>query len=413
MPRLNTDSDVRVAVTGLGAVSGHGWGIGPLWESLRAGRTAIRRIGRFDPSRHRTQVAAETPPAPAGLDRSAGDWRHLSLADRFAVAAAREALAAAKLPARLDDPRCGLFFGSSTGGFWESEEFFAALVGAHPVPVRVGLLRGQQCNAPGDAVAREVGIGGPVETVSAACASGTLALGAALEALRAGEIDRALVGGADSLCQLTHGGFNSLRSVDSRPCRPFQAGREGLSIGEGAAVLVLERHDAARDRGVPVIAELLGCGSSCDAQHMTAPDPAGGGPSRAMLAALADAGVGPGDIRFVNAHGTGTPLNDAAEFQAMTLVFGARAGEVPVTATKGSVGHLLGSSGAIEAVATVLCLAHRVVHPTPGEGPVDPEAAVRLVLGEALPIEPGPALTTNLAFGGSNAAAVFGPGEAA
>jgi 3-oxoacyl-[acyl-carrier-protein] synthase II len=258
-------------------------------------------------------------------------------------------------------------------------------------------------------VARQFRVRGPVETISAACASGTLALGAALDALRTGAIDRAVVGGSDSLCQLTHGGFNALRSVDEGPCRPFRADREGLSIGEGAAVLILEAADDALRRGARPLATLLGCGASCDAHHMTAPDPAGAGPARAIVAAFEDAGLGAGDIDFVNAHGTGTPLNDAAEWAALSIVFGERAGSVPVTSTKGVVGHLLGSAGAIEAVATVLCLVARAVHPTPGEGPVDPATPVRLVLGRPSPIDrPWPvAISTSLAFGGSNAAAVL------
>ncbi|HXU44396.1 MAG TPA: beta-ketoacyl-[acyl-carrier-protein] synthase family protein [Thermoanaerobaculia bacterium] len=395
----------RVAVTGVGAVSGFGWGIEPLWAGLSSGRAAIAGFGRFDHAGHRTHVAAEVPALPAALARRTSG-RRLSIADRFALSAAFEALAAAGLPGDLAGEVAGVYFGSSTGGMWEGERFIAGLLTATP-RLRTSLLASQQVNGPGDAVARRLGVSGPVETLSSACASGGLALGAALDALRAGEVDLALAGGADSLCEITYGGFNALRSVSEEPCRPFRAGRDGLSIGEGAAVLVLESEERALERGARPLAFLAGAGASCDAHHMTAPEPAGRGAAAAIRAALADAGLAPGEIDFVNAHATGTPLNDAAEWRAFVEVFGARAAGLPVTATKGSIGHLLGSSGAIEAVATVLCLRHDEVHPTPAGGEVDPELPVDLVLGSPRPLAARAALSTSLAFGGSNAALVF------
>ncbi len=402
----------RVAVSGVGAVSGLGWGCHSLWSGLAAGRAAIGDFVRFDHSRHRTHVAAEVPePEPALAKTLRG--RRLSLADRFALAAAAEALAQAGLPSDLSDRAVGLYFGSSTGGMWEGEAFFADLL-AGESPLRASLLASQQPNGPGDAVARKFGITGPVETVSSACASGALALGAALEAIRSGEVDIAVAGGADSLCQITYAGFNSLRSVDERPCRPFRAGREGLSIGEGAAVLILESEERALARGAKPLAFLAGAGASCDAHHMTAPEPQGSGAAAAISAALLDAGMAAEAIVFVNAHGTGTPLNDAAEWRAFERALGRHARAIPVTSTKGLVGHLLGSSGALEAVATVLCLAHGEVHPGSPGGEVDPELGIDLVLGaprRLAEFEPeGPAtagLSTSLAFGGANAALVF------
>jgi 3-oxoacyl-[acyl-carrier-protein] synthase II len=198
--------------------------------------------------------------------------------------------------------------------------------------------------------------------------------------------------------------------VDERPCRPFRADRAGLSIGEGAAVLVLESLERALARGARPLAELAGAGASCDAHHMTAPDPSGRGAAQAMLAALADAGVDPADVDFVNAHATGTPLNDAAEWSALEQALGARAGETPLVLTKAVLGHLLGSAGAVEAVATVLCLLHGELHSAPDEGAdtFDPALPARLVAGRPVPC-PGVrvALSTSLAFGGSNAALVF------
>ncbi len=396
-----------VVVTGIGAVSGFGWGAEALWQGLRAARHAVGPFDRFDAATHRTQLAAQVPPPHADVAAAAGDTA--SVADAFAVAAADEALRQAGLLHTVAGLEAGVFFGSSTGGMLESEEFFADLL--LPRGTRrfhLHELLSQAPNGPGDAVARTFGARGQVVTISSACASATLALGRALEALRDGEVEVALAGGADSLCQLTYAGFNSLRSVDAQPSRPFRHGREGLSLGEGAAVLVLETLAHARARGARPLAVVAGAGASCDAHHMTAPDPSGAGVVRAIRAALADAGLGPDDIVFVNAHGTGTPLNDAAEWAALSAVFGDRAGKIPVTSTKGNLGHFLGSAGAIEAVATVLCLQHGEVHPTPGEGPIDPDAPVDLVLGEPRAVgRDGIALSTNFAFGGSNAAVIL------
>jgi len=401
----------RIAITGLGAVSGFGWGVEPFRAGIFSGATAIREVARFDTAAYRTHFASEVAgPPPPGAPGGARD----TLADRFALFAAAEALAAAGLPERLEGHAAGLFFGSSTGGMLESETFFDELERTAGSQARIGQLAAQQPSGPGDAVARRHGIGGPVSTIAAACASATLALGAALDALRAGEIDLALVGGADSLCRLTFAGFNSLRAVDPRACRPFRAEREGMSIGEGAAVLVLERPEHAASRGAVPLGWLAGAGASCDAYHMTAPDPQGDGISRAVAAALDDAGIGADAVDFVNLHGTGTPANDAAEAKMLARVFGERVARLPATSTKAAVGHYLGAAGAIEAVATLLCLAAGAVHPTPGEGTLDPEAAVDLVVGAPRAVTGARiALSTNLAFGGANAAAVFLAREAA
>jgi 3-oxoacyl-[acyl-carrier-protein] synthase II len=398
----------RVVVTGLGAVSAVGWGVAALWTGLRSGHTAIGPFTRFDHTRHRTHVAGEVPEGPpAGFARGPR-WNRLSLADRFALFAAREALAQAGLEPPLAERAAGVFFGSSTGGMLEGERYVADLLAAEARP-RARLMASHQLNGPGDAVARALGITGPVQTLSSACASGALALEAAMSAIRAGELDVVVAGGSDSLCQITYAGFNALRAVDESPCRPFREGRAGMSLGEGAGVMILESLEHARARGAAVLAELCGAGASCDASHMTAPHPEGAGAALALSRALADADVASEAIAFVNAHGTGTALNDVAEFAALAAALGPRAREVPVTSTKGVVGHLLGSSGALEAVATVLCLREREVHPTPGGGRVDPAIPVRLVLDapQAIP-DAEAAVSTSLAFGGSNVALVLG-----
>jgi len=396
----------RVVVTGLGAVTPFGWGMLPLRAGLRMGVTALAPTRQLDTSRHRTRIAGEVPPAPPRAGAGVAGWPHLSRAEQFAIAAAREACGQAEL-----DPAAGevaVLFGGSTGGMLECEHYVARLLAVEPGRPRLAMVASQQISSPGDAVARALGARGPVATVSSACASGGLALGAALDAIRSGEVTAALAGGADELCHLTYAGFNSLRSVDERPCRPFRADRAGLSIGEGAGVLVLEALERAVARGAQPLAELLGWGASCDAHHMTAPHPEGIGAAAAISAALADAGLEPDAVAFVNAHGTGTPHNDSAEARALTSVFGGRSGPLPVTATKAAVGHLLGSSGAIEAVATVLALLDGAVQPTPGEEPADPDLGVDLVVGHPRPLAgSGVGLSTSFAFGGANAALVL------
>jgi 3-oxoacyl-[acyl-carrier-protein] synthase II len=401
-----------VVVTGVGAVSGFGAGAEALWRGLLAGERALGAFQRFDATGHRTRLASEVP-APLGTPRlEPPDPQRLSLADRFAVTAAREALRRAGLEGPL--PEAGVLFGSSTGAMYEAERFWARLTGHEPGTPRMGWIVSQEYNGPGDAVARAIGARGPVETVSSACTSGALSVLAAHDALRDGEIDVALAGGSDSLCQLTYAGFNALRAVDPEPCRPFRPDRLGLNLGEGAAVLVLETLERARERSATPLAELLAGASTCDAYHMTAPSPEGSGAAAAIRRALAEAGLGGDAVSFVNAHGTGTPLNDAAEWQALAAVFGDRARRLPVTAPKSSVGHLLGAAGSLEAVDTVLCLHHRRVHPTAGSGAADPASPVRLVLDAPLDLAPGAVgLSLNLAFGGSNAALLFRGWEAA
>jgi 3-oxoacyl-[acyl-carrier-protein] synthase II len=322
------------------------------------------------------------------------------------VAAGLEAVRQARL---ADLTRgCGVYFGSSTAGMLECEDFVSRLLKVRRGNPSLGQLASQQLNGPGDALARAMGVTGPVQSFSTACTSGPLAVGAARDALRSREVEAAITGGADSLCQLTYGGFNSLRSVDERPSRPFRTDHAGLSLGEGAGVMVVEGLEHALDRGVRPLAEVLGFGASCDAHHMTAPQPDGDGAFAAMEAALADAGLEPRQVDFLNTHGTGTPHNDEAEARACARLLEERLAEVPVTATKAAVGHLLGAAGALEAVATVIALMEGEVHPTPGEGEVDADLGLDLVLGKPRRLDKrAVAVSTNLAFGGANASLVL------
>lgn len=395
---MTADPGLVVAVTGVGAVSPWGWGSDPLWAGLCSGRPAIGPFDRIDHRDHRTHVAAQVPDGEATSPTHA---QRLSLAERFAIRAAVEAVSmAAADVVRLPD--VGVFFASSTGGLLEAEEYYYDHRGGGNPDLR-GIVS-HLLSAPGEAVARHLSTTGPVTTVSSACASGALAIGQALRALRTGEVSMAVAGGADVLCRITYGGFNALRSVDEEPCRPFRSERQGLSLGEGAGAVMLETLDSARSRGAQPLALLAGAGSSSDAHHMTAPKPDGSGAARALEAALVDAGIGADAVDFINAHGTGTALNDAAEWSCFLQVFGERAEQLPVTATKGSIGHYLGAAGAIEAVATVLCLERGRVHPTPESGDIDPATPLMLVVGEPLELpRRATAVSLNLGFGGCNA----------
>ena len=391
-------------MTGVGAVSGFGWGTAALHEGLAAGRTAIAEPQAFDTSGQRTRLASEVPGLPdAGFEVENARPR-LSRADLFAVWAAREAVAEAGL--EIAGPRTGVYFGGSTAGMLECEEYFARLIDVADGPARLSLLASQQLNCPGDAVARDLGACGPVQSFSSACSSGAQAVAAAVDAIRDGVVDVAVAGGSDALCRLTYAGFNSLRSVDAAPSRPFRADRAGLSLGEGCGVLVLESAEHARARGVEPAVEVAGLGESCDAHHMTAPEPSGSGARSAMEAAIADAGLTASSVHAVNAHGTGTPHNDSAEAAAIAEILAGVHPPVPVTAPKAAFGHVLGAAGALEAVVCVLAIRAGIVYPTPGDDGCDTDLGIDLVIGKPRAVDDERAvwISTNLAFGGANAA---------
>ena len=397
----------RVVVTGIGAVTPAGWGVEPFTQALLSGRTTIDDFTRFDHAAQRTHIAGQVPPEPSALRRVPG-WHRLSNTDRFAVGSALEASQQAGLAWPLAESAAAVFFASSTGGLFETERFVHALIDLTGTTAPRRLLASYSLSSPAEAIARRLGATAAVETVSSACAASALAIEQAVRAIRRGEVEVAFTGGSDCLCVTTYAGFNSLRAVDERPCRPFRADRAGLSLGEGAAVLVLESLDHAVARGATPLAELMGAGSSCDASHMTAPNPDGSWAAEAMRRALADAGLDSSAIDFLNAHGTATPLNDAAEAAAIGLVFGERARALPVEATKGVVGHLLGAAGAVEAVATIVSLRAGTLHPTPGGGKLDEALGVDVVLGQPRTSNAlHTAMSANLGFGGANAALIL------
>jgi 3-oxoacyl-[acyl-carrier-protein] synthase II len=264
-------------------------------------------------------------------------------------------------------------------------------------------------NAPGAAISMRYGLQGPNETICTACAASTHAIGYAARLISWGMCDAVVTGGAESAgSSIGVASFGNMTALSTTGAsRPFDASRDGFVLGEGAGVLMLEEWSAAQARDATIYGEVLGAASNADAYHITAPAPGGVGAIACMRLALADAELEPDDIGHINAHGTSTPLNDAAEAAAVTEIFGA--GRVPVTSTKGVTGHALGAAGALEAIAMLLAIEHRLIPPTAGTTSVDPDFTIDLVTGSARPWTPAPAMSNSLGFGGHNGSIILGP----
>jgi 3-oxoacyl-[acyl-carrier-protein] synthase II len=308
---------------------------------------------------------------------------------------------------RLNPDRTGVVLGAGTGDLLRNEEYFAEVRARGVARATPSRIFNFFSNTPVDVVGTRFGLTGPRHCVVAACASSTIAIGYAADAIRSGAMDTALAGGADALCRLTFSGFNALRLVDTEPCRPFDAGRQGMTIGEAGAVLVLEDLDRARARGATIYAELAGYGSACEAYHPTSPEPDGTVMAATIRAALADASLPADAVGHINAHATGTLHNDRAEARAFHRVFGDRAASLPVNAIKSMVGHCLGAAGAIEAAVLALTIARGVIPPTIHHQRLDPECPLDVVPNEAREIRVRCGVSTSLAFGGNNAALVM------
>jgi 3-oxoacyl-[acyl-carrier-protein] synthase II len=377
-------------ITGCGIVSPLGTGVAAFWDGLVAGRSAVAPIRRFPATDLAPNAAAEVAdPSFDDPDR----------AGAFALDAAREALADARLDVGAVGPaRVGVALGTTLGGMQLFERWIAT--------GDAGGLARVPYYAPATRVARAVGCRGPVVTAQLACASSTHALALAADWVRTGRAEVVLAGGTDLLCRFVVAGFNCLKATADR-ARPFDAARRGLVLGEGAAMVVVEEAEHAARRGARVHGHILGVGAAGDATHMTAPDREGRGAARAMEAALADAGLAPGAVDFVSAHGTGTPYNDAMEAVAIGRVFGP--GRVPVNSIKGAIGHTLGAAGAFEAVMCLRVLGEGTIPPTAGLEKVDPACAgIDLVHGTARTQPTSVAVSTSSGFAGANAALVLG-----
>lgn len=411
---MSTSQDIRAArvvVTGLGVVTAIGVGRAAFARALRAGERGMGPVTLFDVSDQKSSIAAEVKDFdPASVVPTA--LREIaSRSDALGIVAADEALRDAQLSAAMVR-RAAIVVGGTTGGMLETESFLAALHADPSAEAPIARLLSHPLSTPADHVARALGIDGPRRTICTACSSSANALAVAAEMLRRGECDVALAGGTDALCRLTYSGFNALGAIDPRPCRPFDVSRAGLNLGEGAAFVVLERMDDAARRGAHVVAELLGVGIVSEAHHITNPQATGEGAARAMALALRDAGLEPTDVDYVNAHGTGTSLNDPMESRAIRAVLGAHAERAYVSSTKSMVGHTLGAAGAIEVVASLLAMQGGFVPPTAGLENPDPACSLRHVPRESVPGSIGVFLSNSFGFGGTDTVVCLGRPEA-
>ena len=402
----------RVVITGLGVVCALGGDVPALAAGLADGRCGIGPLTLF-PYRGRCRSAAQVPEAvPAALGAlPLATARRLSRPDRFALAATAEACRAAGLDAGLRRA-AALAVGATTGGMFETEEVYRRRRAGEERRFRLSRMLGTPLSTAAAVVSQALGIYGAQATLSTACSSSAFAVALAADTIRRGEARVALALGTDGLCRLTYAGFDALQALDPDRCRPFDRDRRGLSLGEGAAALVLEDAEHARARGARARAAVLGHGTATDAYHPTAPHPEGRGALAALRAALAAAELPPEAIDYVNAHGTGTPQNDAMEVGVLRAVLGPRLARVPVSATKSQLGHCLGASGAIEAAVTVLALDEGIVPPTVGLRAPDPawdDLDLVCTPGRRAPL--GAALSSSYGFGGHNVTLVLGRAE--
>ena len=388
----------RVAVTGLGVVSAAGIGADAYFEGLCSpAPVGDRRVTGFDPNAH-----FESPK----------EARRADPYTQFLVAAADQALDQAG-EIEADPTRCGTMIGTGVGGITTLEQQIGVLKEKGPRRVSPFLVPMMMANAGGATLAMRYGWMGPSENVVTACAAGTHAVGNAARVIADGRCDAVLAGGSEAPFTPTAvAGFTNMTALSSSGVsRPFDVERDGFVMAEGAAALVLEDWDMARARGAVILAEVLGSASTADAHHITAPAPGGSGAVHCMQLALDDAGVRPADVVHVNAHGTSTVLNDAAEAEALSKVFGTSPGPL-VTSTKGVTGHGLGAAGALEALAVVLAMQTRLIPPTAGLTVLDPELPpIRMVMGEPAAWTPGVSISNSFGFGGHNGTLVIAPAE--
>lgn len=401
----------RVVVTGLGAVTPFGVGVGPLWEGVRAGRSAIGPIKRFDASPFPVTFAGEVRDFDPEACFEKKELRHLDRVTQFALVAARQAVDDAGLDLLAEDrTRVGVVIGSGVGGLETTSEQVLTLHERGPRRVSPFLIPMMMLNAPTGQVALALGLEGPNLSVTSACATGNHALGLGLTYIRAGEADVMLVGGSEAaLTPIGLAGFCAMRALSTRnddpqrASRPFDRDRDGFVFSEGCGLLVLEEYERARARGARIYAELAGFGQSNDASHLTAPHPEGAGAARAMTLCCRDAGWNLADVEYVNAHGTSTELNDRAETLAIKRAFGDHARRLAVSSSKSMFGHLLGAAGGVEAIVTALALKDGVVPPTINHETPDPACDLDVVPNEARARPLRAAISNGFGFGGHNA----------
>jgi len=396
----------RVVVTGAGIVTALGTGWKKNAEGFRSGKTAFRPVTMFDVSRQRVKFAAEVSlpeKMPATL-LNARQSARLDRASALLLLAAVEAWQQSGWEPSDDIP---VVFGTTSGGMPLGEDYFRQAVRTPRLhrrqPTRAFHYQAQ---SQGRIVLDALGLGGPVNIISNACASGACAVGQAWELIRSGAAEKVFAGGYDVLSQLVFAGFDALQALSPTRCRPFDKNRDGLAVGEGAAMLALETLESAQQRNAEILGEITGYATTIDRHHLTQPHPEGSAAFAAMNQACAVAGVTPGEIDYVNAHGTGTPLNDSAEAAAINLWAGTRAATLPVSSTKASVGHLLGGAGAVEAVICLMALRGQWLPPELTLETRDPVCKFPLVTRpQDAPVNT--VLTNSFGFGGINATLIL------
>ena len=406
----------QVVITGVGALTPLGIGVERFWEGLRVGRSGVRRVDDLvELEGIYSKIGAPVPDFDPldYLDRKR--VRHLGRSTQLALAAATLALADAGLKLEAEQrERIGVIIGTGIGNIESILENHLKLLQQGARRVSPFFITTFMPNAAPSEVSLQWGLGGPNYGIVSACASSSHALGAAAELIREGRAEIMITGGTESvMIALAYAGFDRTQALSrrndapERASRPFDAERDGFVIGEGSGILILESREHAQARGAHCYAELAGYGMSADAHHVTAPDPEGQGARRAMAAALRQAGLSIDQVDYINAHGTSTPLGDASETAAIKALFGRRAYQIPVSSTKSQIGHLMGGSGAVEAIATLMAFEEGLLPPTINYEHPDPECDLDYVPNQARPAQVRVALSNSFGFGGHNCALVF------
>ena len=395
----------RVAITGIGVFCSIGKNVEEFNQSLKEGKTGIGPITLFDISKYPCKIGAEIRDyRPIEFFRKK-ELKRLSRTDQFALIASEEAVKASGIHS-FPLEEVGVCLGAGAGGMFEAETYHREiLVKGKSKP---SLIWSFIPSFTTDRVTERFGFSGPKFTVTTACSSSATAIGYGADLIRSGKSKAVLCGGSEALSELTFGGFNSLKAMDPSPCKPFDRKRAGMSLGEGAGIIILEDFDEAVKRGVKIYAEILGYGIGGEAYHITAPEPSGMREARIMREAIEESGIAPAEVDYINAHGTGTPLNDKAETLSIKNVFGERAYSIPVSSIKSSVGHCLGSAGAIEAIASVLSIIHQFIPPTLNHQVGDEDCDLDYVPGKSREKEVKVVLSNSFAFGGNCTSLVFG-----
>ncbi len=406
----------RVVVTGVGAVTALGHDAPSTFAGLLGGRSGVGPITRWDAKDFATRFAAEVKDFDPATVLEPHEARKLDPFVLFAMAAAKEALADCGIDLEKEDrTRFGAVVGVGIGGLTDIEAQHNVLLERGPRRVNPFFIPKIMMNAAAGQISIRHGLQGPNYATASACASSAHAVGLAMKAIRWDEADVMLAGGSEAaITTLGIGGFNALKALSTRndapqrASRPFDRDRDGFVMGEGGGALILEEYGRAKRRGARIYAEVKGFGMTADAHHITAPAPGGEGARRAMALALRDAALAPDAVQYVNAHGTSTPINDPLEIAAMKAAFGEHARRLAISSSKSMIGHLLGGSGAVEAVVTALSIHRNVVHPTANLENPDPECDLDCVPGEARTMEVRNAMSNSLGFGGHNASIVLG-----